>query len=242
MNLPRTLDAIKKETLRNRKLLRDASARIPVLARYESPETLLAALDLASPIVREERDALLEAITSEAQLSPRTFWSSLLLVAFAPMLLRLRARLGRAPDEDFDQTVLVAFVGAVKSVRPGHYTAIALRWATEKAVFAARRAEQRIPVCREFEEERYAPDVFGTVAEQRAAAAEVVRAVEAELGDEMLEALLTRRAGNDSLRAHVTRTHAGKSASARDAEYERLLRARVIVLRELRARFERSAA
>jgi hypothetical protein len=50
------------------------------------------------------------ALVQEQAQAPHPLWSSLLALAFAPMLLRLRSRLRRPDDTDLDQEVLQAFL------------------------------------------------------------------------------------------------------------------------------------
>ena len=130
-------------------------AHTPALAPFETLDAALAALALSSPLAREPREALIAALVAGAQRTREPLFASLLLAAFAPMLLRLRGRLGGSSDDDLDQCVMTAFLGAVREVSPGPHAAIALRWATEKRVFAELRAMGRSPRAEPFDEETH---------------------------------------------------------------------------------------
>jgi hypothetical protein len=245
VSLATTLEAIQKDLVtspRAARTLRDAKGRHTALSAHETVAMLVAALDLGSRLAPSEREALVDALVAEAQGARDSTWSSLLLVAFAPMLRRLRARLGRRGSEELDQSVLAAFLEAVRAIVPGAYTALALRWRTEKRVFGDIRKERRAPEMLELDEEHHAEDLFEVEALARATAAEVVRVVEAVGGDELLDVLLATHAGDEALKDYVARTYGGRATKGFAAEYERLCRARLRLRRELRARFEPRAA
>jgi hypothetical protein len=215
-----------------------AKSRHPALAVHTDIGGLLAALDLRSPLGPEERDALVTAIVREAQTAPHALWQALLLVAFTPMLRRLRTRIaaGRADDE-LDQRVLFAFLETVRAIVPSTYTALALRWGTEKRIFRAIRTQVRAPRMLELDDETHAVDPFELEAESKATFAEIARIVEGAGGEELLDVLLATAAGDEKLREYVARTYTGRTKKGFAAEYHRLCRARARLVRELRARF-----
>ena len=97
------------------------------------------------------------ALVQEQAQPPHPLWSSLLALAFAPMLLRLRSRLRRPDDADLDQEVMLAFLESAvrvpQSTEPWH-VAICLRRATERRVFDHMRKVVRAPVTEEFDDDR----------------------------------------------------------------------------------------
>ncbi len=109
------------------------------LLPFATPGDVVLALRSTSSLEPSERYALVTALVAEHQQRPHSLWTATLLLAFAPMIQRLRAGLGRAKDEERDQRVVFAFLEALKTIEPaGSYVAVALRRATRKALFAAK--------------------------------------------------------------------------------------------------------
>ncbi|MCA9559278.1 MAG: hypothetical protein KC583_12030 [Myxococcales bacterium] len=95
----------------------------------------------------DEKEALTRALIAEQQSRPGSFWASVLLVAYYPMLSRLRHRIyGHAlADDDLDQLVVTSFLGVVADypLDAGlDRTAMRLRQRTERQVFRLVCAEQ----------------------------------------------------------------------------------------------------
>jgi hypothetical protein len=241
MSLRTTLDATRTEAVRHASrgtTYAEALARHASLAPFPKVGGLLAALDLGSPLEPAERAAVVTALAREAQgAKPHPLWQSLLLVAFAPMLRRLRARIGNPKSAEHDQRVLFAFLNALRTVEPGPHTALALRWATEKAVFGAIRKQRSVPEVLDFEEETCAPDLHQIEALEKAAVAEVARFVESECEEELVEVFHATTAGDLALKEYVARTYTGRTKKGLAAEYNRLCRARLRLVGQLRAHF-----
>jgi hypothetical protein len=245
MTLATTLEHVTKEVLRSRqaaRFLEEARVRQPALVAFETAEALVAALDLRSPLCADERASLVGALVAESRRAPAAIWSSLILVAFAPMLRRLRARFGRRPNEDLDQEILASFLDAVRTVGAGPHLALALRWRTEKLVYRAVRSDRRAAEMLPFDEETHPADVFELEAVRKAATAEVVRIVESLGAGDLVEVLLTTNGGAEQLKAYAARTYAGRTKKGLAAEYDRLCRARLRLVRDLRAHFHEGAA
>jgi hypothetical protein len=153
------------------------------LAPFATPEEVVAALDGSSALTEHDRYALVGAIAAAHEKEGHPLWGSLLLVGFAPLLLRLRARMGYPEDEDRDQRVVLAFLNALRTTsvtRAGLHTAAALRRRTQEALVLERRKEKRAEVFVSFEEDAHSPyDVHALMyAELRAEAAWAKRRAE----------------------------------------------------------------
>jgi hypothetical protein len=243
MSLSNTLDQLKKTLSGSRaeRIYAQARPRHRALAPYETVGALVTATARGSSLFAVDREAIHAAVVAEFQLSPEPLWQSLLLVAFTPMLVRIRARLRRPGCEDLDQSVLLAFLEAARSPVCRVYVARNLRLLTQAKIFAERRREHRAPALFAFDEESHPGDPFRVEAHGRAAAAEVVRMIEAEGGHE-LRALLTTTYGDDaSVRAFVNGAYAACSERVRARASQRLRRARHKVFVKLSARYGRRA-
>lgn len=132
---------------KNGDLFQNASRRHPELSGHETPMSVLAVLGDSAASRWEEKDALVRAIIKEQQERPHEFWTSLLIVAFYPMLSRLRHRiLGDVltPD-DLDQLVVSSFLEVVSSfplAQKTDRTCMHLRQMNQRRVFRLLRREQ----------------------------------------------------------------------------------------------------
>ena len=227
---------------RNTRSFAETRARRPVLTPFAAVADLRLALDPASRLDPDARRTLVAVLVQEAQTGTSPLWSTLLVLAFAPMLHRVRVHVDPRPrDEDLDSAVLAAFLGAVRAVRAGPYTSLALRWATEKEVLTARIAERRLGARTGFNE-RIHSNAAGQLRETEPDRAldEVLRVLEKDGAAEILDVLIATRGRDESLRAYVARTCPNKRERA--SRYERLCRARLRFERELRERMAPQAA
>src|SRR5580700_8786798 len=118
--LKTTFDQLAKSTASGSyaRIFAQAAPRYPALAAYDSPRAVLDVLQGDSSFTVEERDAILVALLAELRASKEKVWQALLVLAFEPMLVRIRARLGqpkvtrfgRSQADDLDQRVLLAFL------------------------------------------------------------------------------------------------------------------------------------
>jgi len=127
----------------------EAKPRHRCLARHATVLSVLAAMSDESPAGWVEREALTRALIAEHQATSRSCWASALLVAYYPMLSRLRHRIwGEALDrDDLDQLVMSCFLQVVASFPLAEVTdrtALRLRQRTERRVFKAVRHEQQL--------------------------------------------------------------------------------------------------
>jgi hypothetical protein len=219
-----------------------ARATHEALAPYATAADVGAALSPASPLAIERRNDLVVALVTEHQARPHPLWQTMLLRVFEPMLTRVRMRLARRADPDLDQRVLVAFLGALRSVRTGAYTILALRWATERELFESRRKERRAPETLAYDDEAHPADVFGVDALDQARLAEVARIVEAEGDKDLFDCLVATRANDESLKAYVARAHPDRSERERATIHYRLRCARSALVERIRERFAPPAA
>jgi hypothetical protein len=241
MSLANTLDQLKKTvtTSRAQRVYAEARPRHRALASFETVGAIVEATSRGSSLFAADRDAVFAALVVELQQSRESLWQSLLLVAFTPMLMRLRLSVRDPGNEDLDQSVVLAFLESVRSPVCRSYVARNLRLLTQSRLYAERRREHRGPELVEFDENTHPCDPFNVEAEQRAAAAEVTRIIEAEGGEELRELLLTTYGDDDSVKAHVDRAYAGCDERTRARARKRLCRARLAVFAKLRARTER---
>ena len=138
LRAPRALEAFRTE-----------SAACLVLRRHGSPVELLAVFRDRSPGRVDERERLTLKLIATAQRDSGGPWSTVLLVAFLPMLRRLRGSIrGDALDsDDLDQLVLTSFLEAVASYPLDRWTdrsAMRLKQSTRRGVFTVVGAEQEI--------------------------------------------------------------------------------------------------
>ena len=127
----------------------EAKDRHRCLARHATVLSALAVMGEESPAGWVEREALTRAFIAEHQATSLPFWASALLVAYYPMLSRLRHRIwGEALDrDDLDQLVVSCFlqvVAAFPLAEVTDRTALRLRQRTERRVFKAVRHEQQL--------------------------------------------------------------------------------------------------
>ena len=118
----------------------EARSRHRVLARFADVDAMLAFMKLETADTYPERDALSRVAIEERLRGRHEFWSSLLAVAYYPMLSRLRFRIWGQPlpDEDLDQLVLMSFFAVVDGFKLDRWadrTAMRLRQHTSRAVF-----------------------------------------------------------------------------------------------------------
>ncbi len=133
---------------RHEPLFEDARRHQEALGQHLSVASVLGLLSDDGPERYAERDALTLALIAEQRRAPCSLWASVLLIAYFPMLSRLRHRIwGDAlPGEDLDQLVVLCFLKAVEEYPLDRHldrTALRLRQRTERLVFQRVRREQR---------------------------------------------------------------------------------------------------
>lgn len=123
-------------------LFADARRRHPALAPYPTLADVLAALADDRDQTYPERDAITQALLAEHRTSRHSLWSSVLVVAYLPMLHGLRRRLHSdfIPPDELNQIVLTAFLDALNEPYRDR-VAMRLRQRTTRAVFATLRSD-----------------------------------------------------------------------------------------------------
>ena len=122
--------------------LASALAAQPSFGPYPTTAALVAALSLDSPLPLGDRQELVRSLVTLYRSTGHPLWTALLLHAFRPMLLSLRAR-DRGAKEDRDSRIVLAFLQALaRTPLSGQPVFIALRRATERPVFQSVRAQR----------------------------------------------------------------------------------------------------
>jgi len=203
--------------------------------------SVLAALDDAAKSTYPAREALTRALVVEHRNSSEALWASMLLVAFCPMLTRLRGRLvsNTVAGYELDQLVVTAFLAALAELPERmDRLALRLRQRTQRRVFAFLRKEReqhRLSI----RVEKFADVDPGGVPPRRSSdklydlTLLLRRADEVGIspgGLEIVEATVLRRV---LLRTYVERLEPDDEV-AREHLYQRLKRQRSRALRKLR--------
>ena len=234
--LQKTLKAVAATLDRRSPVYDEARSRHRELAPHANAREVLAALRSSSALSPSERDALLATVLTEHQRAPQPVWQSILLVAFEPLLVRIRKSINRKPDADNDQQVFLGFLEAICSVRVGHHTLLALRWLTEAHVEGAVRKDSlAVKDHKPYNDERATSGPFSPTF-QKVAAAEIMDLIERRGGRALLEAIVATDAHDEPLTEYVARAYADLSEHGRASTYDRLWRGRNKVLAELRQR------
>jgi hypothetical protein len=211
----------------------------PALAPYETIADVLAALVDRTRLTADERDPILIAVVLEHQRTRHALWQSLLLKAFAPMLLYLRKKQGRHDDADLDQAVLLSFLEAARSIRTESHVARCLRIVTEAKVYEDERKARRHAGGEVFDDEVQYPSAYGASAHVKVAANEILEMLEAEGGAELRDLMFSTCALEATVTDYVARAHAREPPAARVAIADRLRRLRLNALQKLNARVQR---
>jgi len=133
---------------RNQKRFEQAKNHQLELREHETVLSVLAVLGDESSLRYAEKEALTRALLREHKRRPHPFWNAVLVVAFYPMLARLRGRIfgDAVPGDDLDQIVLSSFFEVVRNFplsQRRDRTCMYLRQMTQREVFKRVRAEQR---------------------------------------------------------------------------------------------------
>lgn len=230
-----------------------ARRREPALSEHHDLASVLAALDARDTNGFPARHALVRALVREQQHHGGSFWATVLLVAFAPMLRTLRSSIQGEPlpPSDLDQLVFEGFLQALAR-RPADAprVSVRLRLDTRRFVLRAIQAEQRRVVNQRALEQRArgdeAFDLFVWKCRPSALDQEECRELEAllretvegQLPDAKLELVAATRLRGERLRDLVTRRLPAAPPDEQESEYQRLKRERHRTLAQLRRLLE----
>jgi hypothetical protein len=121
-----------------------AAARHAALAPFVDAAAALGALDRASDLASEERDAIVRAFVAERQSGGHPLWPAMLLLAFEPVLRKLGKRVDARDDEDVEQLLVAALLEATDKVRTdAPAILLQVRWETSYRLFQSLRKGQR---------------------------------------------------------------------------------------------------
>lgn len=221
-------------------------ARQPALAAHPHAPGVLAELAEDDQDNLSQRDALSLALLREHGASGAPLWSSMLIVAYAPMLKQLRHRLlaDRGVREDLDQIVLCAFLATVDALarHPAEdCIPVRLRQRTQRRVFDFLRRERR-------EHHRYGEPAEEVLVEPEpfVGQSSVVNSQEAAdlsrllrggargwISQGSIDVVATTVLGQEPLRDYVARVGPADRA-ARERMYQRLKRKRSRAMQQLR--------
>ena len=245
---------------RHKHRFKDARGRHPVLAVHSSIATVLAALELDGRDAYAEKETLTRALIAAQQASPSSFWAAVLLVAYYPMLSRLRNRIygDPLPDEDLDQLVVTGFLSVVAEFPLADRqdrTAMYLRQMTQRLVFRWVRQElreQKVVLLAEPEridkllDEAAPPDRDPSSPGRQAHLIDegsVRTLIVTRFGDVVdrgkLDLVLTLVQG-EQLNRHVERLYPDTPPDERERIYQRLKRQRKRTIKELREEISNS--
>ena len=241
MPLINTLTQLKKTLPRYAFELPRIRQRNPVLAKLESTNGILVALDPASGLGDAERGRIVAALVHDHQTHGGQLAQHLLAVAFEKTLLGIRTRLRQTKNEDLDQRVLLAFFEVLKRpaiVKAGDFAPVAIAKETKKAIFGRvrneRKKEKEIPM-RSFDDEKYvAGDIVERPNESRDANLDRIRQFLESAPDELRDLVIQTVAENESLKEYVDRALPGVDEKQRRLAYERLRSERYAAMERLR--------
>jgi hypothetical protein len=137
-------------------LFEEARTRHAAFAAHTTLASVLGVLNDERPEAYPAKDALTRAILEESRANlggidaarTSSYWTTLLVAAFYPMLRRLRSRIapGEVGRDDLDQIVVEAFLATAKSMpfrSNDTRLAVRLKSRTRRKVFQHLRAERR---------------------------------------------------------------------------------------------------
>jgi hypothetical protein len=141
MGFSSTFFRLARECQRHTEWYRNATQDHPVLGQYVSPRDVVEVLSAASRPMRE-RNELLFALVCAQRTIPHALWQSVLVLAFAPLLQRLRSTAWGLSGRELDQQILVFFLHAISQLgTSSDRIAMHIRQRTERALFRELRRE-----------------------------------------------------------------------------------------------------
>ena len=252
-SLLRTVERMRRELVRPRarQTFVDAQARHEVLAGHADLPALIHHLQTPGDPAKQE--CILRALIAEYRVADSPLWSTALVSAFYPMLVRLRARLRDDAYDGYelDQIVVAAFIETVAelAVKLPDKLAARLRTYTTRRVMATLQAEtrERHGKSRLADEPRdpdddpfpgpNAPEVDGDDIAEEAAAH--IRWAERTLGPKRMELIRARHLDRVPFAAVVGRRYPDATDEERPLYYQRVKRAKSRAMQHLVASIPR---
>ncbi|WP_342379466.1 hypothetical protein NVS55_08340 [Myxococcus stipitatus] len=247
------IERLRREALvAPRRVFEAGRMRQAALEAHPDVASVLLALDDDAESTYPAREAITRALIGEHRASSAALWASMLLVAFSPMLVRLRNRLvsDTVPGDELDQLVVTSFLAALTELPLSERTdrvAMRLRQRTERQVFAFLRKERDhrhpsldVEAVAEADPEALAPRRASTDEKLYDLVLLLQRAVEEGIspsGLDVVEATVLRR---ELLRSYVERLGPDDDLE-RERMYQRLKRQRSRALRRLKTLFGASS-
>lgn len=227
-------------------------SRQPALEAHPNAASVLLSLADDAEATYPTRDALARALVEEHRANGHALWASLLLVAFFPMLSRLRNRLfsDTVSGDELDQLVITSFLAAMTELPLAERVdrvAMRLRQRTQRQVFRFLRKEREQPR-QSLDVEELSEPYIEEFAPRRSSSDErlfdltllLQRAVDEGIspsGLDIVEATVIRR---ELLRAYVERLGPDDDIE-RERMYQRLKRQRSRALKRLKALLDTSS-
>jgi|APLak6261679142_1056127.scaffolds.fasta_scaffold00003_144 hypothetical protein len=229
------------------RVFEEGRCRLALLAFHTDIESVLLALADEREVTYPARDALANALLTMHRTTKTPFWSSVLAIAFFPMLSRLRNRIigDAVPRDELDQLVLASFWSALAEIpvagRGSDRLPMRLRQRTQRLVFQSlrqERAQQHESVDDEehgcYLEHHLGDPSNRVIAEARVELARLLeRAAEDGVPQASLEVLAATTLRSELLRTYVARVGPTDEVE-RDKLYERLKRGRTRTIQRLR--------
>jgi len=227
--------------------------RQPILAHHQTPLSVLAVLGDQSARRYPEKEALTRVLVVEYQASRESLWSSLLLVAYFPILWRLRS--GLRSDAlcacDLDALVTEKFLEVVAEFplsKIKDRTCMHLRQQTRRSVFrTVKEADQEYRLIESMDEEdllNLEPVAWpelprkGELPEAPDDLEVLVKVLLKHVGGGVprrkLDLVIATTIRGENLRSYVSRRHPGAGSTDQRRAYERLKRERSRTINKLR--------
>ncbi|MCP4603957.1 MAG: hypothetical protein GY847_26115 [Proteobacteria bacterium] len=234
---------------RHQPVWEQARKRHPVFRKYDSIEAMLAAMADESRRALGHKDILTRVLIAEYKRRSDSIWSSLLLVAYYPMLSRLRRRIyGKAiSSDDLDQLVFSIFLQVLDRFslqKKKRRTSLYLRQTTQKQVFKVVRDRQR-----EKEEQRNLDELARMVGgldpfddlrssqirlDTNETARLLIRLSEGLIPQDRVEVVIATFLHKENLRSYVARTKDRYPEEDLERVYQRLKHQRRKTIKQLK--------
>lgn len=258
--LKKLTESLRQDVLspRHHSRFAEACQRRDDLGQYATTADVLRALSSERKDRYAERERLTRALLDEQRKHPSTLWSTMLIVAYYPMLSRLRFRLvsDRIGSDDLDQLVLMAFIRTIALIpfdKKPDRIAMHLRQYTGKQLFRLMFWESRIDSLANDEETELIDIAVNELVERddlhewQMMLGDLRRRVGDDIGDREIDTIAATVIGQEELWSFVTRV-VTDDPTEQTRVYQRLKRQRTRALdcmRRLVPRndelFERSA-